>query len=61
MNKENIPVKLTAKNLFEEKGKKAIDTVNRKIENFKNQHSKESDFWYQVLTEIEKLIEDVKC
>jgi formyltetrahydrofolate synthetase len=55
----SIPVELEAKRLFEENGEKAIDIANRRIENFKNQHSKESDFWYQVLTEIERLIEEI--
>jgi formyltetrahydrofolate synthetase len=55
----SIPVQLEAKRLFEENGEKAIDIANRRIENFKNQHSKESDFWYQVLTEIERLIEEI--
>lgn len=56
MNKESIPVMLEARRLFEENGKKAIDIVNRRIANFNNQHSRESDFWYLVLTEVEKLI-----
>ena len=55
----SILVQLEAKRLFEENGEKAIDIANRRIENFKNQHSKESDFWYQVLTEIERLIEEI--
>lgn len=42
--------------LFEEYGEKAIDVVTRRIANFNNQHSKESDFWYSVLTEVEKLL-----
>ena len=56
MNKESIM--LEAKKLFEEHGKKAIDIVNRRIASFNNQHSKESDFWYLVLTEVEKLIDE---
>lgn len=42
--------------LFEEYGEKAIDVVTRRIANFNNQYSKESDFWYSVLTEVEKLL-----
>ncbi len=57
MNKESIPVMLEAKRLFEENGEKAIDIVNRRIASFNNKHSKESDFWYSVLTEVEKLID----
>jgi hypothetical protein len=53
-----IPVELEAKRLFEENGEKAIDIVNRRIASFNNQHSKESDFWYSVLTEVEKLIDE---
>jgi hypothetical protein len=56
MNKESIT--LEAKKLFEEHGKKAIDIINRRIASFNNQHSKESDFWYLVLTEVEKLIDE---
>lgn len=58
MNKESIPVMLEAKRLFEENGEKAIDIINRKIASFNNQHSKESDFWYSVLTGVEKLIDE---
>lgn len=57
MNKESIPIILEAKRLFEENGEKAIDIVNRRIASFNNQYSKESDFWYSVLTEVEKLID----
>lgn len=42
--------------LFEEYGERAIDVVTRRIANFNNQYSKESDFWYSVLTEVEKLL-----
>tara|TARA_R110002012_G_scaffold215674_2_gene386689 strand:+ start:2229 stop:2411 length:183 start_codon:yes stop_codon:yes gene_type:complete len=57
MNKESIIIE--AKKLFKEHGEKAIDIVNRRIDSFNNQHSKESDFWYSVLTEVEKLIEEI--
>jgi len=53
--KNGASVKLAANMLFEEHGEKAIDVINRKIFNFNNKHSKDRDFWYRVLTEIEKL------
>lgn len=53
-----IPVELEAKKLFEEHGEKAIDIVNRRIASFNNQHSKESDLAYVLLTEVEKLIDE---
>ena len=56
MNKESIILK--AKKLVEEHGEKAIDIVNRRTASFNNQHSRESDFWYSVLTEVEKLIDE---
>lgn len=56
MNKESIM--LEAKKLFEEHGKKAIDIVNRRIASFNNQHSKESDLVYILLSEVEKLIDE---
>ena len=56
MNRESII--LEAKKLFEEYGEKAIDIVKCRIANFNNQHSKESDIAYVLLTEIEKLIDE---
>jgi hypothetical protein len=54
MNKESIILEAIA--LFEANGEKAINIVNRRIASFNNQHSRESDFWYLVLIEVEKLI-----
>lgn len=57
MNKESI---IEAKKLFKEHGEKAIDIVNRRIDSFNNQHSKESDLAYILLTEVEKLVDENK-
>jgi len=64
MSKENNDIKesiiLEAKKLVEENGSKAVEIVNRKIEGLKNQYSRESDFAFLLLTEVEKLIEKQK-
>jgi phage-related protein len=61
MNKENNDIKesiiLEAKKLVEENGSKAVEIVNRKIKGLKNQYSRESDFAFLLLTEVEKLLE----
>jgi phage-related protein len=61
MDKENNDIKesiiLEAKKLVEENGSKAVEIVNRKIEGLKNQYSRESDFAFLLLTEVEKLLE----
>ena len=61
MSKENTDIKesiiLEAKKLVEENGSKAVEIVNRKIEGLKNQYSRESDFAFLLLTEVEKLLE----
>ena len=61
MSKENNDIKesiiLEAKKLVEENGNKAVEIVNRKIEGLKNQYSRESDFAFLLLTEVEKLLE----
>ena len=61
MNKENNDIKesiiLEAKKLVEENGNKAVEIVNRKIEGLKNTYSRESDFAFLLLTEVEKLLE----
>jgi len=61
MSKENNDIKesiiLQAKKLVEENGSKAVEIVNRKIEGLKNQYSRESDFAFLLLTEVEKLLE----
>ena len=64
MSKENNDIKesiiLEAKKLVEENGSKSVEIVNRKIEGLKNQYSRESDFAFLLLTEVEKLIEKQK-
>ena len=64
MSKENNDIKesiiLEAKKLVEENGSKAVEIVNRKIQGLKNQYSRESDFAFLLLTEVEKLIEKQK-
>jgi len=61
MSKENNDIKesiiLEAKKLVEENGSKAVEIVNRKIEGLKHQYSRESDFAFLLLTEVEKLLE----
>jgi len=61
MSKESNDIKesiiLEAKKLVEENGSKAVEIVNRKIEGLKNQYSRESDFAFLLLTEVEKLLE----
>jgi phage-related protein len=61
MDKENNDIKesiiLEAKKLVEENGSKAVEIVNRKIEGLKNTYSRESDFAFLLLTEVEKLLE----
>lgn len=60
MNKDKELINLEAKKIVEEHGNKAIEIVNRKIEGLKNQYSRESDFAFLLLTEVEKLIEKQK-
>lgn len=61
MSKENNDIKesiiLEAKKLVEENRSKAVEIVNRKIEGLKNTYSRESDFAFLLLTEVEKLLE----
>ena len=57
MNKDKELINLEAKKLVEENGSKAVEIVNRKIEGLKNQYSRESDFAFLLLTEVEKLLE----
>ena len=57
MNKDKELINLEAKKLVEENGNKAIEIVNRKIEGLKNTYSRESDFAFLLLTEVEKLLE----
>ena len=60
MNKDKELINLEAKKLVEKHGNKAIEIVIRKIEGLKNQYSRESDFAFLLLTEVEKLIEKQK-
>ena len=64
MNKENNDIKesiiLEAKKLVEEYGKNAVEIVNRKISNLPNNYSRENDFAFLLLNEVEKLIEKIK-
>ena len=57
MNKDKELINLEAKKLVEENGSKAVEIVNRKIEGLKNTYSRESDFAFLLLTEVEKLLE----
>ena len=57
MNKDKELINLEAKKLDEENGSKAVEIVNRKIEGLKNTYSRESDFAFLLLTEVEKLLE----
>jgi hypothetical protein len=61
MSKENNDIRelviLEAKKLVEENGDKAVEIVNRKIEGLKNTYSRESDFTFLLLTEVEKLLD----
>lgn len=47
-----------AKFLVEEHGKKAIDIVQRRIDNLPNKCSRESDSIFLLLNEVEKLLEN---
>lgn len=48
-----------AKKLVEEHGKKAVDVVKRKIANLDNQHSRESDSAFMLLSEVENMVESL--
>jgi len=58
MNDHNS-IKIKAKKLVEEYGKKAIDIAKRKVDNLSNQHSRESDSAFMLLSEVEKLVENL--
>jgi hypothetical protein len=47
-----------AKSLVKEHGKKAIDIVQRRIDNLPDNCSRESDLAFMLLTEVEKLIQN---
>ena len=44
-----------AKELVAKHGKKAINIAKRKVDNLNNQHSREGDLAFMVLSEVEKL------
>jgi hypothetical protein len=50
---------IRAKELIEEHGKKAVNTAKRRVESLSGQHSRESDFAFMVLNEVEKLVKDL--
>jgi len=49
-------IKIEAQKLVDEHGKKAINIAKRKVDNLNNQHSRESDFAFLLLNEVEKLV-----
>ena len=46
-----------AKELIAKHGKKAINVAKRRVDNLQNQHSRESDSAFMLLSEVEKLVE----
>ena len=46
-----------AKELIAKHGEKAINVAKRRVDNLQNQHSKESDSIFMLLSEVEKLVE----
>ena len=52
-------IKNEAQKLVDEHGKKAINIAKRKVDNLNNQHSRESDFAFLLLSEVEKLVEEL--
>ena len=52
-------IKIEAQKLVDEHGKKAINIAKRKVDNLNNQHSRESDFAFLLLNEVEKLVEEL--
>ena len=52
-------IKIEAQKLVDENGKKAIKIAKRKVDNLNNQHSRESDFAFLLLSEVEKLVEEL--
>lgn len=47
-----------AKNLVEQHGKKSIDIVQQRINNLENKYSRESDYIFMLLSEVEKLLKN---
>jgi len=54
-NNQNILEK--AQELVAKHGKKAIKVANRRIDNLPNKHSRDSDFAFRVLTQVEKILD----
>ena len=52
-------IKIEAQRLVDEHGKKAINIAKRKVDNLNNQYSRESDFAFLLLNEVEKLAENL--
>ncbi len=52
-------IKIEAQKLVDEHDKKAINIAKRKVDNLNNQHSRESDFAFMLLNEVEKLVENL--
>ena len=59
MTKDNNLILKQAKDLVEEHGKKAINIAKRKVDNLNNQHSRESDSAFMLLSEVEKLVDEL--
>ena len=50
---------IRAKELIEEHGRKAVDVAKRRVDSLNGSHSRESDFAFMVLNEVEKLVKDL--
>jgi len=50
---------IRAKELIKEHGKKAVDAAKRRVDSLNGSHSRESDFAFMVLNEVEKLAKDL--
>lgn len=48
-----------AKELVKEHGKKAVDVAKRRVDGLNGSHSRESDFAFMILNEVEKLVKDL--
>ncbi len=59
MTKDNNLILNQAKKLVDEHGKKAINIAKRKVDNLNNQHSRESDSAFMLLSEVEKLVDEL--
>ena len=57
MTKDNNLILKQAKDLVKEHGKKAINIAKRKVDNLNNQHSREGDSAFMLLSEVEKLVD----